>query len=165
MSKRDQKAPFLGLSHLIFNQREGGCGRNGAAMSSHCALRVQVHQFGGCGEETAVLPARTTSARDEKWQAFNGSFWRWLLYYSGSANLTWPNEDLAPRHLLVSHFIMSSSPVLACPPGIMGVCLSERVATATRKHRLGSFLDRLSHPANVHFSTQCSCFFFLNLLH
>lgn len=60
----------------------------------------------------------------KKWQAFNGSFWRWLLYYSGSANLTQPNEDLAPRHLLVSHFIMSSSSVHACP-GILGVCSAE----------------------------------------
>lgn len=114
-------------SNLIFNLREGFCGCNGAAMSSHCA-EFRFTSLGwvvvGGGEETAVLPARTTSARDKKWQAFNGSFWRWLLYYSGSANLTWPNEDLAPRHLLVSHFIMSSSPVHACP-GIMGVCLSE----------------------------------------
>lgn len=89
---------------------------------------VQVHQLGGGwgggwgGEQLCCLPGHQPGTK--KWQAFNGSFWRWLLYYSGSANLTWPNEDLAPRHLLVSHFIMSSSPVHACP-GIMGVCLSE----------------------------------------
>lgn len=114
------------MPNLILNMREGSCGCDVqqcpvSALSSGSPVGWG-WWVGGGGEQLCCLPGH--QPRTKKWQAFNGSFWRWLLYYSGSANLTWPNEDLAPRHLLVSNFIMSSSPVHACP-GIMGVCLSE----------------------------------------
>lgn len=123
MRKRDQEALEPLIPDLILNMRDRSCGCDVqqcpvSALSSGSPVGWWV----GGGEQLCCLPGHQPGTK--KWQAFNGSFWRWLLYYSGSANLTWPNEDLAPRHLLVSHFIMSSSPVHACP-GIMGVCLSE----------------------------------------
>lgn len=66
------------------------------------------------GRENSCVACQDSSNPGQKWQVFYESFWRWRLYYSGSATLTQPREDLGPHHLLVSQCIMSRICECAC---------------------------------------------------
>lgn len=74
------------------------------------------------GGENSCVACQDRINLGQKWQVFYGSFWRWRLYYSESATSTWPSEDLAPHHLLVSQRIMRSTFLSACV-SVCAVCV------------------------------------------
>lgn len=94
------------------------CGSNVRLMSTHC----NVLRFTS-GGKTAVWPARTASAQDKNDKHFMRAFEDGGFITVGLQPWRSPSEDLAPRHLLVSHCIMSSSSVHACL--CLGVCIGE----------------------------------------
>lgn len=87
-------------------------------MSTHCNMFRSTS-----GGENSCVACQDSISPGKKWQVFYGSFWRWRLYYIGSTTLTQPNEDLAPRHLLVSHCIMSGASVYVSL--CLGVCIGQ----------------------------------------
>ncbi len=92
------------------------------------------------GGENSCVACQDSISPGQKWQAFYERFWRWRLYYSGSATSTQPSEDLAPHHLLVSQCIMSSTCVYVCVCVCVCVCVHVRISEATDKQRLRSYL-------------------------